>query len=209
MPPGLLRQLRNLGLLNLTFPLVIVVVKPQFEEDLGDYILACYITTLIYLTNFLILRYPDFFTQNVAPLADAPKKKYEKSALTNNVEDELLTRLNQLLLTEKPHLASTLSLPKLAAQLRISPHHLSQLLNDRLGQTFFDWLATHRVAEAKRLLSDPTTAHLKIDDVAERVGYNATSAFHTAFKRITNQTPAQFRDANRVTAASSRSARTS
>ncbi len=209
LPPGLLRQLRNLGLLNLTFPLMIVVVKPQFEEDLGDYILACYITTLIYLTNFLILRYPDFFTQNVAPLADAPKKKYEKSALTNNVEDELLTRLNQLLLTEKPHLASTLSLPKLAAQLRISPHHLSQLLNDRLGQTFFDWLATHRVAEAKRLLSDPTTAHLKIDDVAERVGYNATSAFHTAFKRITNQTPAQFRDANRATAASSRSARTS
>ena len=214
-PPGPLRQLRNLGMVNLSFPLMIALVKPQFDEDLGDYILACYITLTIYLANFMALRGVAFFSSNTShgvptsPAPDEPKKKYEKSALTNEAEDAVLTRLDQLLLTEKPHLDSTLSLPKLAAQLRTSPHHLSQLLNDRLGQTFFDWLATHRVAEAQRLLTNPTTAGLKIDDIAERVGYNATSAFHTAFKRITGQTPAQFRDANRVDAGSSRSARSS
>ncbi|MBO0935590.1 helix-turn-helix transcriptional regulator [Fibrella sp. HMF5335] len=212
VPPGQYRQLRNLGLLSLTFPLLIAVVKPQFDEDLGDYILVCYITAMLYLANFLTMRYPAFFTTNLPPapvMADEPKKKYEKSTLTTDVETAVLTRLDQLLMTEKPHLDSTLSLPKLAAQLRVSPHHLSQLLNDRLGQTFFDWLATHRVAEARRLLTDEATAHLKIDDIAERVGYNATSAFHTAFKRITNQTPAQFRDANRTATGSSRSARSS
>lgn len=215
-PPGPLRQLRNLGLVNLSFPLMIALVKPQFEEDRGDYILACYITLTIYLANFMAMRGVAFFGSSTPPavpaplpVPDEPKKKYEKSALTTDVEAALLTRLDQLLAAEKTHLDSTLSLPKLAAQLRVSPHHLSQLLNDRLGQTFFDWLATHRVAEAQRLLTDPTTAGLKIDDIAERVGYNATSAFHTAFKRITNQTPAQFRDANRATAGSSRSARSS
>jgi AraC-like DNA-binding protein len=211
--PEPLSTLRTFVLLNLVLPLLITGVKLRFREDLGDYLLACYVTGIIYVTCYLLMRGSDFYREPLPELAsDAPtepKKKYEKSALTNDVEDELLGRLNQLLLTEKPHLDSTLSLPKLAAQLRISPHHLSQLLNDRLGQTFFDWLAMYRVAEAQRLLTDPTTAHLKIDDIAERVGYNATSAFHTAFKRITSQTPAQFRDANRSAAGSSRSARSS
>ena len=63
------------------------------------------------------------------------------------------------------------------------------------GQRFFDWLATYRIAEAQQLLRNTNTAYLKIDEIAERVGYNSPSAFHTAFKRITNQTPAQFRDA--------------
>ncbi len=107
----------------------------------------------------------------------------------------MLRKLDQLLITEKPYLQSDMSLPKLAARLGTSPHHLSQLLNDRLGQRFFDWLATYRIAEAQRLLHQPETAYLKIDEIAERVGYNSPSAFHTAFKRITNQTPAQFRDA--------------
>jgi AraC-like DNA-binding protein len=121
------------------------------------------------------------------------KKKYEKSALSEEVEDAVLGKLNRLLEAEKPYLDSDLSLPKLAARLDTSPHNLSQLLNDRLGQTFFDWLATYRIAEAQRLLNEAATTNLKIDEIAERVGYNSPSAFHTAFKRLTGQTPAQYR----------------
>ncbi len=194
-----LGSLRNLALMFLLVPVFIVLVKPQFVEDLGDYILACYLTGIIYVTSFLVMRGSTLFATplpepaNPAPEPDEPKKKYEKSALSPEVEDAVLTRLNDLLATQKPYLDSTLSLPKLAGQLGTSPHHLSQLLNDRLGLTFFDWLATQRIAEARQLLSDPATAHFKIDEIAERVGYNSTSAFHTAFKRLTRQTPAQFR----------------
>lgn len=196
-----LNQLRNLTLLNVSFPFVILTVKPNYYEDLGDYILACYVTALIYATSYLIMRGSTFFGDEQPELLSdvvsdpviEPKKKYEKSALSEEVEDAVLAKLTRLLDTEKPYLDSDLSLPKLAARLDTSPHHLSQLLNDRLGQNFFDWLATHRIAEAKCLLNDPSTAHLKIDEIAERVGYNSPSAFHTAFKRLTNQTPAQFR----------------
>ncbi len=196
-----LTQLRNLSILNLTFPLLIAFVKPQFQEDLGDYILACYVTALIYTTSFLVMRGTDFFraaptpafkTDEPTPIAE-PKKKYEKSALSDEVEEAVLARLTRLTETDKPYLQTDLSLPKLAERLQTSPHHLSQLLNDRLEQSFFDWLAAHRIAEAQQLLNDPTTTHLKIDEIAERVGYNSPSAFHTAFKRITGQTPAQFR----------------
>ena len=196
--------LRLLSWLFALVPILIVLVKPQFYEDLGDYLLATYMALTIYTTSFLVMRDSSFFRDGAAvpPLEQPqpaieppvePKKKYEKSSLSEEVEDAVLIRLTRLLETEKPYIDSSLSLPKLAGRLDTSPHHLSQLLNDRLGLTFFDWLATHRTAEAQRLLSDPATAHLKIDEIAERVGYNSPSAFHTAFKRLTNQTPAQFR----------------
>lgn len=195
-----------LGLLSLLFaivPVLIVLVKTQFKEDLGDYLLATYIALTIYTTSFLVMRGSSFFDiQSSVPVPDEPspepvaepKRKYEKSALSEEVEEGVLVRLTDSLTTEKIHLQSDLSLSKLATHLHTSPHHLSQVLNNRLGQNFFDWLATHRITEAQRLLRDPATANLKIDEIAERVGYNSPSAFHTAFKRLTSQTPAQFRE---------------
>ncbi len=203
--PNGLTQLRNLNLLNLSFPFLIAFIKPQFQEDLGDHILASYVTGIIYVVSFMVMRGSNFFGERLEPTfgrasegpAGAaqvePRKKYEKSALSEEVEDAVLTKLARLLATEKPYLDRDLSLPKLAGRLDTSPHHLSQLLNDRLALSFFDWLATHRIAEAQCLLKNASTAHLKIDEIAERVGYNSTSAFHTAFKRLTGQTPAQFR----------------
>lgn len=208
-----LSPLRNLSFLFFLVPVLIVIVKLQFNEDLGDYILACYMTGVIYVTSFLVMRGSDFFVSQPQPVAEPPvaepKKKYGKSSLPEAVEEAILVRLNHLLATSQPYLESDLSLPRLAERLETTPHHLSQLMNDRLGQTFFDWLATHRVAEARRLLADPTLAHLKIDEIAERVGYNSPSAFHTAFKRLTQQTPAQFREGGGLLSTSSRSARTS
>ena len=197
-----LASLRILSLLFALMPFLIVLVKPQFYHDVGDYLLATYVAATIYTTSFLVMRGSDFFrlempgqptVMEAEPQPTELKKKYEKSALSEEVEDAVLSKLSRLLDAEKPYLNSDLSLPKLAARLDTSPHNLSQLLNDRLGQTFFDWLASYRIAEAQRLLNEPTTTHLKIEEIAERVGYNSTSAFHTAFKRLTNQTPAQYR----------------
>ena len=212
---GLSANQNTLRLLSWFFalvPILIVIIKPQFYEDLGDYLLATYIAVTIYATSFLVMRGSSFFSDEVATLLVGqpqstaqvhvePKKKYEKSSLSEEVEEALLQKLTRLMDEEKPYLESDLSLPKLARRLQTTPHHLSQLLNDRLDQRFFDLLAAYRIREAQSLLQDSAMAHLKIDEIAERVGYNSPSAFHTAFKRLTSQTPAQFR----LAATSSRS----
>lgn len=184
-------QLRNLTLLSCLFPMLFIGVKLTFEEDLGDYLLGSLVTFYVYLTSYLVMSHSVLF--QVENLENEPKKKYEKSSLSEDYGELILQKLQQLLETEKPYLDNDFTLPKLAQRLSVSPHHLSQVLNDRLQQSFFDWLAYHRVEEAKRLLSNPAFSHLKIDEIAERVGYNSTSAFHTAFKRFAGKTPAQFR----------------
>lgn len=187
LPP--LTQLRNYTFFICLFPVVFLIVKLIFEDDLGDYWLGSLVTLTIYVTSFLVMNHSILFKAD--PTEN--KKKYEKSALSEDYGSAILQKLQTYLAEQKPYLENDLTLPKLAQRLSVSPHHLSQVLNDRLNQSFFDWLAACRIEEAKKLLADTTLSHLKIDEIAERVGYNSTSAFHTAFKRITGKTPAQFR----------------
>ena len=73
-------------------------------------------------------------------------------------------------------------------------HHVSQVINEKLNQTFFELIASYRVEEAKSILKSDLGKKLTIEEIAERVGYNSKSAFNTTFKKLTSQTPSSFRD---------------
>jgi len=73
-------------------------------------------------------------------------------------------------------------------------HHISQVINEKLNQSFFEMIATYRVEEAKILLKDPSKKVLTIEDIADEVGYNSKSAFNRTFKKHTGMTPSEFRD---------------
>ncbi|MGB7925005.1 MAG: helix-turn-helix domain-containing protein [Pyrinomonadaceae bacterium] len=122
-----------------------------------------------------------------------PSKKYEKSTLTPERAEEYLKRITRLMETEKPYREGDLTLQKLATGLSISPHHLSQIINERLNQNFFDFVNAHRIEEAKRMLVDPGKKHYSILAIAEEVGFNSKSAFNTAFKKHASMTPSEFR----------------
>ena len=55
--------------------------------------------------------------------------------------------------------------------------------------TYRTWVATARAQHAVELLA----RQVPIEEVAVSVGYRSTSAFITAFRRITGLTPGQFR----------------
>jgi AraC-like DNA-binding protein len=166
--------------------IVFVSTKLLFENDLGDHFIATYLTLIIYGISFILMNKSTFFDQKTT-------KKYEKSSLTNEIQENTLGKLQALMQNEKPFLSASFSLPLLAKKLGISQHHLSQILNESLGQSFFDFTAQHRVEEARLLLKNKETAHLKIEEIGERVGYNSKSAFNTAFKKFVGMTPSEFK----------------
>jgi AraC-like DNA-binding protein len=73
---------------------------------------------------------------------------------------------------------------------------LSQILNEELKQSFFDFLGGYRIREAQRLLADEGKAYIKIEEIGQMVGYNSKSAFNTAFRKITGSTPSEYRKKN-------------
>ncbi|MCY4334687.1 MAG: AraC family transcriptional regulator [Litoreibacter sp.] len=72
----------------------------------------------------------------------------------------------------------------------MSDNYVSQVLNEKIGQSFFDFVNSYRVKEAQtRLLNSDET----ILAIAYDIGFNSRSSFYTAFKKGTGQTPTAFR----------------
>lgn len=165
----------------------ILIVKLFHDHDTGDHLFAAYITVTIYLTSFIIIKHSGFFKQ--ASLADA--QKYKSSSVTAENQKELLKKLNRVMENDKPFLNSEFSLPDLAQHLTTSVHTLSQAINEGLGKSFFEMVAELRVAEARKLLREKP--NIKVEEIAEQVGYNSKSSFNTVFKKLTGVTPSEYR----------------
>jgi AraC-like DNA-binding protein len=165
-----------------------IILKKIFPRDLGDHLIAAHITVIVYVISINIIRQSTFFSQENKTI-----KKYEKSSLTPEIQENTLPKLQELMESEKPYLDSSFSLPILAKRLAVSPHHLSQILNECVGQSFFDMVAQYRIKEAQKLLLE--NPNYKIEEIAEQVGYNSKSAFNTAFKKIVGVAPSAFRKA--------------
>lgn len=165
--------------------LLFLLLKLTFEQDLGDHLIAVFMTGQLFFISYKMLTGSAFFRPVV-------QVKYEKSALSEEAKQSLLQRLRAAE-EQKFFVQPSASLPGLASQLHTSPHYLSQSLNECLGKSFFEYLAELRVQEAQHILSNPTLQHLKIEEVAEQTGYLSKSAFSSAFKKQTGLTPGQFR----------------
>jgi AraC-like DNA-binding protein len=124
-----------------------------------------------------------------------PAKKYEWSSLTPETSERYLRRLLQSMAEEKLYLDTELTVAKLAEKLSIPPPHLSQIINERLKQSFVDFINTYRVEEAKRKLLDPLKRHYSVLAIAEEAGFNSKSSFNSVFKKHAQMTPSEFRKA--------------
>ncbi|WP_424961368.1 ABC transporter permease [Ekhidna sp.] len=124
--------------------------------------------------------------------------KYKKSTLTPSIKAAILDRLDEVMLEQKFYRRDDASLSRLARELGVTTHHLSQVLNESLKISFQDLIARFRVREACLLLRDEQHEQVKIENIATMVGYNSKSAFNTAFKRRTGLTPSEYRDAKDV-----------
>ena len=121
-----------------------------------------------------------------------PVKKYEKSGLTEKKLEEYFSRLDKLMKEEKFYLDSNLTLKQLADLLEISNHNLSQIINTRLNQNFFDYINQYRVEEVKHYLDDPQKKNITLLSLGFDAGFNSKSSFNSIFKRYTGLTPSEY-----------------
>jgi YesN/AraC family two-component response regulator len=119
--------------------------------------------------------------------------KYRKSSLTESGKLKILNDIILELKTRHYFSDNLASLSELAKKIGESPHHVSQVINEKLNESFFELLASYRVEEAKRILSDNKNDNLTIEEISEMVGYNSKTAFNNAFKKLTGKTPSEFR----------------
>jgi AraC-like DNA-binding protein len=182
-----LKKLRN-GVIEVASVIVIIFIIKMFNDnDTGDHLFAAYISITIYITSVNVIRQSGFFR----PASLTGPQKYRSSTLTREQQDATMKKLIHIMQMEKPFLRPDFSLPDLAQQLSTSVHVLSQVINEGLGKNFFEMTAEYRVNEAKRLLKEQP--NVKVEEIAEQVGYNSKSSLNNSFKKITGMTPSEFR----------------
>ena len=149
----------------------------------------------IYLISFLLIRHPlSPVLAGAAPpvVPHQFRPKYETSPLTGRAKEEYHARLVRYMDEQKPHLDMGLCLEKLAGALDIRPAYLSQVLNERLGFNFYEFVNEYRVREAQSRIADPAHSEKTLLAIAHESGFNSKASCNRAFKRVTGQTPSDY-----------------
>lgn len=132
----------------------------------------------------------------IGDLSEAARVKYGASTLREIDVDACLKKLEQLMMESKAYQNESLSLASLAAEVGISSHQLSELVNTRLGMGFSRYIRECRVKAAQALLiAAPAQSILSI---SMDTGFRSQSAFYAAFKEVTGQSPGDYRKTRSV-----------
>ncbi|MEZ5275954.1 MAG: PocR ligand-binding domain-containing protein [Opitutaceae bacterium] len=105
----------------------------------------------------------------------------------DNTESPLIARARDFIDRNQ---AEDLSLESVAKAVNTSTFYFCKMFKRATGLTFTEYLSRIRVEKAKSLLLNP---HIRISEVAFEVGFQSLSQFNRVFKKITGQSPSQFR----------------
>ena len=108
-------------------------------------------------------------------------------------DQALIDKLLAHMTTTKACLDPELSLSTLAKDMDMSRSQLSQLINDGIGENFYDFVNKYRVEEVKSLMADPEMANYSLLGIAFEAGFKSKSTFNLIFKRFTGLTPTEYR----------------
>ncbi|MEL6812758.1 MAG: helix-turn-helix domain-containing protein [Bacteroidota bacterium] len=159
-----------------------------------DYFITYTIIFFIGMVSYFGFVQPDVF-EGLSMDSVLRFKKYKNSGLTPGHSQESRLSLVEFMESEKPYLKGDLRLDDLAGKLNLSRHHMSQIINEHFDMTFFDFINSYRIDEAKKLLRDDP--NLNITDVIYSSGFNNRMSFYNTFKKHTGITPTQFKSKQR------------
>jgi AraC-like DNA-binding protein len=105
----------------------------------------------------------------------------------------LMRRIEELVVGKKMYLEPELSLPQIASALNEKERNISQAINTIQLRNLNDYINSLRIEHACRLLL--TNKEKPIFEVMYESGFNTKGAFNQVFKKITGETPTQYRNA--------------
>ena len=129
------------------------------------------------------------------PAPDTTSPRYERSGLSDREAQRLKSQLTAVMETERPWRDSDLTLADLADRLNTTPHKLSEVLNSQLGLTFYDFVNGYRVREVQRRIAAGDARKVTMLALALDAGFASKSTFNVVFKKHTQQTPSDYRQA--------------
>lgn len=129
------------------------------------------------------------------PLAADPPQTARRPPTSD--DHELAGRLTRLLVETELETEPDLRIGEVAARLGVPEYRVSQCIGAALGFANFNrWINHHRIARARRLLTDPADERT-ILEIAFDCGFGSLGPFNRAFRDEVGMTPRAYRAAAR------------
>jgi AraC-like DNA-binding protein len=147
-----------------------------------------YLSTLLVNAMFIygITNTRKILIKNIVKEHKAPENFAEIAA-------EKIFAIEKGIREEKLYLERNLNLERFASRIGLKSREVTVILNTHYKSNFFEFINSHRIKEAKRLLSSCESKD-KIMDIIQKSGFNSESTFSRYFKQATGLTPSEYRE---------------
>lgn len=168
---------------------VAIIWLAYFTTNYTSYIVgALSFSFVIYLVILLLI----LKRKNGLYFLERPVK-YENKKIDNSEAEHLIHRIDLIFKKELLFKNVDLKIGQLAEALKVSPHYLSQSLNDNLGVSFPNFVNAYRIKAAEEMIR--SEEHLTLEAIGRECGFKSKTTFYKAFKKENGVTPAAFKRA--------------
>jgi AraC-like DNA-binding protein len=180
----------------LYFAMLISAIVSVFDDNEGMvYLKIESVLTSIFSLSiaFMSMRFPIFSVfGDFQNLPEETKKKYAKSSLKTATLEQIWEDLNRVMKEDRPYRNPEYRLNDLSASVGESVHHVSQVINEKQGISFSDFVNQFRIKDALDLLNSPRAKQITILAISLEAGFNSKTAFYKTFKKVTGKTPSDY-----------------
>jgi AraC-like DNA-binding protein len=128
--------------------------------------------------------------RNQAVIFQELREKYADKKITSDEAEVLISKLQSYVEEQECYKNTSVKISDLAKELKITPHKLSQLLNDNFGKSFAAFMNSYRIREAKKMLEK--RKELTLEAIGFEAGFSSKSNFYATFKKEVGKTPSQY-----------------
>jgi AraC-like DNA-binding protein len=175
--------------------LVVIIVIQRYRFFLSSPVSYTDYTKQIDHTAFLKqFDKKDIDTSDNEVLLDKEEYVPKKFILSHEVQESILIRLKEYMITSKGFTDETLNLDKLAANTNINKYHISETLNNFAHTNFYKFVNNYRIEYAKERIHYFKEREIEINilSLAYDIGFNSKSSFNRYFKEFTGLTPSEY-----------------
>ena len=136
----------------------------------------------------------NLYNQHNINIINPTNFKHLKTLLLNILEDVSINSTNPFVNRAIQYIHSRysedISIDKICKELNINKYYFCNLFKKETGYTFVQFLTLWRIEKSKIYLKNPSISLL---DVALNVGFSNQGYYSTTFKKITGQTPSEYK----------------
>lgn len=118
-------------------------------------------------------------------------EEYKESITADNL---YFRKLEALCKEQHIYTDSTLNREKVAEKLGISPGYVSQIVNTLTEDNIANYINNFRVEAVKQMISNPEYENYTLLTMGLESGFTSKTTFYKAFKKVTGQTPNEYKN---------------